>query len=130
MSTTELISDVIRDIAELEGSDSGPDYMVVTADELRVILERHLAAPSPQQAAVGEARCGHCNYKIDLCICSAAAPAAAVEPTEREKRMQDIGFISPAAAAYPSLYDRTGDIKDINTLLVPRRAIRAGEVQA
>lgn len=23
---------------------------------------------------------------------------------------------------YPSLYDKTGDIKDINTLLVPRRA--------
>lgn len=63
MSTTELISDIIRDIAELEG-DVGPDYMSATADELRVILERHLAAPSPQQAAGGEAaqwRCFHCD---------------------------------------------------------------------
>jgi hypothetical protein len=47
---TDRIDTIIRDIAELEGSDSGPDYMVVTADELRVILERNLATPDAKTA--------------------------------------------------------------------------------
>lgn len=45
-----VIDDIIRDVAELPDRTSPedwPDAMLVTADELRVILSAHLPAFSP-----------------------------------------------------------------------------------
>jgi hypothetical protein len=102
----EQIDDIIRDVAELDyNSPEGmPDVMLVTADELRVILQNRMAQPAPVPAKCDGGTCGAGGY-CDNCPKQAAAPVPVppgwklvpVEPTER---MGNCGFRAGAASSF------------------------------
>jgi len=73
----EQIDDIIRDVAELDyNSPEGmPDVMLVTADELRAILQNRIAQPAPvPQCSPTLTECPRCKNDIKQCPLAAPVP--------------------------------------------------------
>lgn len=100
---SELIADIIRDVAELpdrNSPDDWPEAMLVTADELRDILVRRLSAPAvPEEVLRAAYGSGYGSGHFDGC--NAPNAYGDVHNAWREDRSEVLATAAKLSAPQP-----------------------------